>query len=235
MDKRNFIWITGAGSGIGKALAVNFLEEGYNVFATTRTTEKLSGLKEKYPDDKLIVAECDVADYFSIKGAFDFIASDEINIECLINNAGVTSFSLAEDDDIATIENIISTNLLGSIYSIKLALPSMIENKSGTILNILSVVSKKVFTSASAYSASKAGLLAYTDSLREEVRKHNIRVVNIFPGATSTPIWDEKALEKYSERMMKAEDIAKIIVENYKNKNTAVLEEIVLRPVQGDI
>jgi short-subunit dehydrogenase len=111
----------------------------------------------------------------------------------------------------------------------------MIEKNNGIIINILSVVTKKIFLGSSAYSASKNGLLAYTNVVREELRKNNIRIINVLPGATKTSIWPNHVLEKHSHRMMTPEEIARIIFSLYQNKANMVVEEIVLRPVQGDL
>jgi 3-oxoacyl-[acyl-carrier protein] reductase len=156
-------------------------------------------------------------------------------IDCLINNAGITSFKLAEENSINEINDIINTNLLGSIYAMKAVLPQMISNKSGTIINILSVVTKKTFTKSSIYSASKWGLLGYSNSLREEVRKYNIKVINVIPGATSTPIWSKEMRDQFSNRMMNSEDIARVLVWAFLQKENLVTEELLLRPIEGDL
>ena len=156
-------------------------------------------------------------------------------ISCLINNAGVTSFNSFEDTSLEEINDIITTNLLGSIYTIKSVLPFMIENKKGTIINIISAAAEKVFTNSSIYSASKAGLLAFANVLREEVRKYNIRVINILPGATKTPIWNNEVLEKYGERMMSPQQLAKLIVDIYSYPANFVTEEIIVKPIKGDL
>jgi len=111
----------------------------------------------------------------------------------------------------------------------------MIKQNGGTIINILSAVTKKVFIQSSAYSASKHGLIGYTNSLREEVRKHNVRIINVIPGATQTPMWTSEMREKYGDRMMTAEEIAQVIVWLYLQKGNLVTEEIVLRPILGDL
>ncbi|MCJ7552831.1 MAG: SDR family oxidoreductase, partial [Ignavibacteriaceae bacterium] len=144
-------------------------------------------------------------------------------------------FKFAEENSIQEINDIINTNLLGAIYSIKAVLPHFIENGGGTIINILSIVVKKVFTRSTAYAASKAGLLAYTDSLREEVRKHNIRVINIIPGATETPMWSQEMRKEKSEFMLTSEDVARAVVSAYLQKDNLVTEEITLRPITGDL
>ena len=111
----------------------------------------------------------------------------------------------------------------------------MIANGGGTIINVLSVVTKKTFTKSSAYAASKSGLLAYTNSLREEVRQHNIKVINLIPGATETAMWSKELRSKYAERMMDTENIARVLVWAFLQKDNVVSEEIVLRPIGGDL
>ena len=103
------------------------------------------------------------------------------------------------------------------------------------IRDSLSVVTKKTFTKSSIYSASKFGLLGYTNSLREEVRKHNIKVINVIPGATATPIWSKEIRNQFSDRMMTAEDIARVLVWAFLQKENLVTEELLLRPIEGDL
>jgi short-subunit dehydrogenase len=235
-NKLNAIWITGASSGIGKELAKEFARVGANVYASARRTNMLELLKKELEAENLQIKTipCNVASSANVEQTVKQILS-ETKIDCLINNAGVTSFKKAEDNSLNEIKEIIDTNLLGAIYAIKSVLPSMIENKNGTIINIISVVAKKIFYNSSAYTASKSGLLSYADCLREEVRKHNIRIINVLPGATSTPIWPEKVLRESKDRMMEASDIARLIVSLYLNDTTVVPEEIVLRPIKGDL
>lgn len=235
-DKTKAIWITGATSGIGKELAKEFARIGANVYASARRANMLEMLKQELREENLNIKTmpCNVASASNVEQVAKQILS-ETGIDCLINNAGITSFKKAEDNSLNEIKEIIDTNLLGSIYAIKSVLPNMIENRSGTIINVISVVAKKIFTNSSAYTASKMGLMGYADCLREEVRKYNIRVINVLPGATSTPIWPEKVLKEHKERMMSPEDIAKIIVSLYLNDSTVVPEEITLRPIKGDL
>lgn len=236
MVKKSAVWITGASSGIGKALALKFAKNGINVIGTARRIDLLNEIKNELGEfgNYFISHQLDVSDYNLVKELYHKISSEYI-IECLINNAGTTSFKNAIDDSIQEVEEIIQVNLLGSIYSIKTVLPEMLERRSGTIINILSVVTQKIFTSSSAYSASKSGLHAYTKVLREEVRDKNIRVINVSPGATATSIWHEGVLQKYSERMMSAEAIADMIYLVYSEKSNLVSEELVFRPIKGDL
>ncbi len=232
-EKKDIVWVTGASSGIGKATVEKLIANDFNVAASSRRKSSLNELKKNY-SEQLVTAPLDVSES---KEVFDGIKKIEEsrNITCLVNNAGVTSFVEASNNTIIETDEIIKTNLLGSIYAIQAVLPSMIKSNTGTIINILSVAAIKVFEKSSVYAASKAGLLAYTKVLREELRENNIRVVNILPGATKTPIWPNEALEKFSERMMSPDDIAQLIIDVLKIKGNMVPEEIVLRPMKGDL
>ncbi len=232
----NGIWITGASSGIGKASAKEFARIGSKVFVSSRRKSELERLNTELKEENLSaeIFPCNIASSTNVDQTVKKILANN-NIDCLINNAGITSFKLAEENSINEIDDIIHTNLLGPIYSIKAVLPSMIKQGGGTIINILSVVTKKVFTHSSIYSASKHGLIGYTNSLREEVRKYNIRIINVIPGATQTPMWSASTREKFGDRMMTPEEIAQVIVWLYLQKGNLVTEEIVLRPILGDL
>jgi len=230
------IWITGASSGIGRAAAIEFAKTGAKVFASGRRAAELERINTELDSDKISVEvfPCNVASSTNVDQTVKKILANS-KIDCLINNAGITSFKLAEENSINEINDIINTNLLGSIYAIKAVLPQMISNRSGTIISILSVVTKKTFTKSSVYAASKMGLLGYTNSLREEVRKHNIKVINVMPGATATAMWSKDMRSEYSERMMTSQDIARVLVWAFLQKENLVTEELLLRPIEGDL
>ena len=236
MNSKDGIWITGASSGIGKAVALEFAKIGCSVFISARRANELERIKDeaRKPGENIYVYPCNVASFTNVDQTFKKISS-EFEVTCLINNAGITSFKHAADNSVNEINDIINTNLLGAIYSTKAVLPSFIKNESGTIFNVLSVVVDKTFTRSSVYAASKMGLLGYSNSLREEVRKNNIRVINIIPGATETAMWSQEIRKEKGERMMNPESIARIIVSSFLQKDNLVTEEIVLRPVTGDL
>ena len=236
MEDKSGIWITGASSGIGKAAAEEFARVGCNVFVSARRVSELERLKKNLEKERLTldIYPCNVASYQNVDQTSKKIIANH-KIDCLINNAGITSFKKAEHNSINEIDDIINTNLLGSIYTIKSVLPGMINQGGGTIINILSVVTKKVFTKSTAYAASKMGLLGYTNSLREEVRDYNIRIINVIPGATETPMWSSEVRKKYAERMMETSEIARLLVWLFLQKGKMVSEEIVIRPLEGDL
>ena len=233
---KNGIWITGASSGIGREAAKEFARIGCKVFVSARRSTEMERLNKELQKEKLSVEifPCNVASSANVDQTVKKIIADS-KIDCLVNSAGITSFKLAEENSINEIDDIINTNLLGAIYSIKNVLPHLIENGRGTIININSIITQKFFTNSSAYAASKMGLLGYSKVLREEIRKYNIRVIDIIPGTTETPMWSADVRKKHSERMMSIEDIARVIVWAYLQKNNIITEEIVLRPIQGDL
>ncbi len=230
------IWITGASSGIGRSAAIEFAKIGSKVFASSRRVQELERLNLELDDQKteIEIFPCNIASSQNVDQVVKKITANN-QIDCLVNSAGITSFKLAEENSVNEINEIVNVNLLGSIYTIKAVLPHMIAKGGGTIINIISVVTKKVFTRSTAYSASKWGLLGYTNALREEVRHHNIKVINIIPGATETPIWSKEIRNKHSDRMMSSEEIARVLVWAFLQKDNLVTEEIVLRPIQGDL
>lgn len=236
MADKNGIWITGASSGIGKCTAIEFASVGCNVFASARRVPELERVKSEAGDkgENIFIYPCNIASSGNVEKTFKKIKADN-KIDCLVNNAGITSFKLAEENSINEIDDVINSNLLGSIYTIKSVLPHFIKNGGGTIINVISVVVNKIFEKSTVYTASKLGLLGYARALREEVRKHNIRVINIVPGATETPIWSAEMRKEYGEQMMSPESIARIIVSSYLQKDNIVTEEIVLRPIGGDL
>lgn len=232
----NAVWITGASSGIGREIALHFAREGKVVIASARRFKELQSMaeSEKFEKGRIIPLELDVSDSESITTAYNKIRENYF-IECLVNNAGVSSFKNAMENSDEEIKNIIETNLTGTILVTRKVIPAMTEAKSGRIMNILSVTSKKIFTNSSVYSASKTGLEAYMNVLREELREYNIRITNFYPGATKTPIWPNGALEKFASRMMNPRDVAKVIFEVFNQKENIVSEEVVLRPLKGDL
>ena len=108
-------------------------------------------------------------------------------------------------------------------------------NNYGVIINILSVVANKVFTNSSLYAASKTGLQAFSKVLREELRDNNIKIINIYPGATSTEIWPDKVLNTHSGKMMTPKNLANFIYDIYTNSKYMSPEEIEVKPITGDL
>ncbi len=234
-SKTRAVLITGAGSGIGRELALKLNARGEYVIIAGRGKEKLLETKDllinkDYSEIQLL----DLRKFSEIKSVVNSI-NERFFISTLINNAGTTVFKTVDNTSESEVEEIIATNLSGAILLTKAVLPRMKERKEGRIINILSVAANTVFTKSGIYSASKAGLLAFANVLREEVREFNISVSNVLPGATATPIWGKESPDKFSQLMMKPEELAEVILNSTVNTTSAVVEELVVRPITGDI
>lgn len=235
-EKKKAVWITGANSGIGKSITHQFSTNDICCIASARREDALKKMKEEITEisNNIEIFSLDISNTNKISKVSTKILK-KYDVDCLINNAGITTFTSAEDDSIEDVSKIFQTNLIGAIATIQSLIPHFKKRGGGIIINILSVAAKKTFQNSSVYSASKAGLLAYLNVLREEVRKYNIKVINILPGATRTPIWSSEMLSEYANRMMSPEDIAKFIYQLYSIDYNVVPEEITLRPMKGDL
>ncbi len=227
------VWITGASTGIGYALAQRFAAGGDTVIATSRSEEKLQQLKIKEPS--VITEVCDLRNEDAVATKKKKIVNQFSTVDILINNAGVTYFKEFAETTIEEFDHVIDTNLKGTFLTTKAVLPAMLENQHGLIINILSFTVKSVYTKSSVYAASKAGVDAMMNVLRAEVRKNGIKVVNVYPGAVLTPIWHPKQQEKYGSQMLHPDTVANMIYTLSQQPEELLVEEIILRPQGGDL
>jgi len=229
------IWVTGASKGIGKAIAQELLRDDHKVAVSSRDKTLLDEVYGSVSGETLIRIPLDVRSYEEVIDAANLIINKFGSIDVLINNAGVTKFKPVSETTIEEFDEIIDVNLKGVVNGIKAVLPHMTEKKSGWIVNIISVTVNKVFTNSGAYASSKAGVLALTNVLREEVRDKGIKVTSIIPGATGTEMWPAGVLEKYEERMMQADDVAKVVASVLRSPDSIMMEEVLVRPQLGDL
>ncbi|WP_138419699.1 3-ketoacyl-ACP reductase [Aquibacillus sediminis] len=211
--------ITGAGRGIGKATAIALAKEGVNIGLVGRTMENIEKVGEelKQYDVNISAATADVSDNEAVTHAVEHIQSDLGQVDILINNAGVAKFGGFLDLEPDEWENIIRVNLMGVYNVTRAVLPEMIERQSGDIINISSTAGQKGAPVTSAYSASKFAVMGLTESLMQEVRKHNIRVSALTPSTVATDLANEANLIKGDvERVMHPEDLAYYIVSQLK-------------------
>jgi len=211
--------ITGAGKGIGKALAIALAAEGVNIGLLARTTtdlEELAAQLEPY-QIKTAIATADVADMEAVNSAVTKLQTELGFIDILVNNAGVAFFGGFLELEPAKFEQTMQINLMGVYYVTRAMLPAMIENKTGDIINISSTAGLRGAAVTSAYSASKFALIGLSDSLMQEVRKHNIRVSTLTPSTVATGLAiDLKLTDGNPDKVMQPEDLAEFIVHNLK-------------------
>lgn len=211
--------ITGAGRGIGRAVAIELAKEGVNVGLiglNMSNLEKVTAELDQY-DVNVSAAAADVSDLESVQHAVDHIKSDLGSIDILVNNAGTAKFGGFLELTPEEWENIIRVNVMGVYNVTRAVLPEMIERKSGDIVNISSTAGQKGAPVTSAYSASKFAVLGLSESLMLEVRKHNIRVTALTPSTVVTDLANENNLiSGNAERVMQPEDLADLLVAGLK-------------------
>ena len=211
--------ITGAGKGIGKAIALALAKEGVNVILLARTQDEIEKVAAKARSlrVKALAITADVADINSVNAAVEKALTEFKFIDILINNAGIAAFGKFLELEPADWERIIQVNLMGSYYVTRAVLPNMIKRQTGDIINISSTAGLNGNALTSAYSASKFAILGLTDSLMQEVRKHNIRVTALTPSTVATDMAKElKLTDGNPEKVMQAEDMAELIIAQLK-------------------
>ncbi len=236
-DGNQIVWITGASSGIGLACAKALAATGRVIVMSSRNRPELVRLVNEIRADggNATAVQCDVTTEEDVEWAIkSIIKTYGEGPDILINNAGISPYHDIEEMTPEIFDKVISTNLTGNFLCAKAVLPEMIRKGSGTIIQMLSIASTKAFAGGTAYGASKFGALGFTNALREEVRDKGIKVVSVMPGAVETPAWGDEAIE-YHDRMMQPEDIAQAIVDILNMPQRAMVEEIVLRPIGGDL
>jgi len=195
--KDKWVWITGASSGIGAALAEALIKEEAKVILSARSIDKLQSIKESIAaqNKRCVVVPLDVTDSESIDTAWTQVKTLTNGVDFLINNAGISQRSTAEETDIEVDRKIMEVNFFGAVALTKLVLPEMLSNQKGHITVVSSIVGKFGFPLRTAYSASKHALQGYFESLRAEVSKQGIGVLIVSPGRIQTDI-SKHALKK---------------------------------------
>ena len=228
--------ITGGSLGIGLAVAHALAREGCNLIICGRNKERLEAAQKELSATgaQVTIFTCDVRDAASVRKMFDTVAQKFQNLDILVNSAGIANpmrstaeLSLEEWNDV------LATNLTGTFLVCQAALRLMLRGAS--IVNILSMSSKRVFPNLAAYNASKFGALGFTNTLREELRQQGIRVIAALPGSTDTPIWDTLWPDAPREKMMKPETVAEAVVSALKLPPESTMEELAIMPTGGPL
>jgi short-subunit dehydrogenase len=191
------VLITGASSGIGLALAKIHARKGAILMLTSRRERVLQeiarGIKTEYPQSATPLAiQCDVSNRGSVDNLIENCADRLGGIDILINNAGISVYGSTEKTTMEDFLAVMEVNYFGALYCALRAIPLMKHQGSGLIVNIASVVAKHGVPYLGAYSASKAALVAVSKSLRSELSRDGIRIMNVFPGYTRTNIFENE-------------------------------------------
>ena len=233
--------ITGASKGIGKAIAAAFAAEGANLFLCARNEVVLyntvAELQLNYPGSAIKAMPADLSDK-KMTLQFGNWCLEHGTPDILINNAGEFIGGGILDEADGNLEKMIAVNLYSAYHLTRTVLPKMIAEKTvnGTnrhIFNICSIASLHAYPNGGSYSVSKFALLGFSKNLREELKPYHIKVTAVSPGAVMTDSWGN--FDNSDKRIMESEDVAKMILASSKISPQAVVEDIVLRPIQGDL
>ncbi len=218
--------ITGGTKGMGYAIAEAFAKEGANVAITARTGVDLvraqQDLAKAYPSIQILTYAADLSKEEDVQAFAEKIKNTWGQVDVLVNNAGL--FLTGDMMDV---------NLYGPVRLTRHLYDTLKKSGNAHVFNVCSVASKKYFPSGGSYGVTKYALLGYTRALQEEWRERGIKVTAVLPGATYTRSWDGANIDP--KRLMQPEDIGNAIVSAWKIGDTALIEELVMRPPLGDV
>jgi len=226
--------VTGGNRGIGYAIAEALASHGCSVVLTSRTAASAEDAADRLAKHggRMVPFQCDVRDEVSVQRLFSLVGDEFKHLDFLINNAGIFGPAVPVDEiPIDGWRETLETNLTGPLLCTKNAVPLMA--KGSVVVNNLSVAAKQVFPKSAAYSASKHGLLALTDVMREDLRGKGIRVIALMPGATNTEIWNQFWPGAPREKMMPASDIAHAVLNALLRPVGTSVDEIHIMPAGG--
>jgi 3-oxoacyl-[acyl-carrier protein] reductase len=229
--------ITGAGRGIGQAIAVQLARLGAHTVLCGRARAALEQTYAAIQDSsgqtstKSSAIECDVTDLHSVEALAQQVEQTFHRLDILVNNAGISAMGAPLHQFAPeNWERVLNTNLRGVYYCIRSLAPLMIKARSGHIINISSLAGKNALPNGAAYAASKWGLNGLTYSVAEELRAHNIRVAVICPGSTHTEFSAHPGMN--AEKMLQASDVAHVVAMLVTQAPQSFASEILLRPTQ---
>lgn len=229
--------ITGASSGIGKATALAFAKAGFDVALVSRTLNKLEAVAQaaKHAGVEAKAYAVDLADVSQVEKKIQAIAQDFGDIDILVNNAGIAYTATLSQTPLEDWQQVINLNLTSVFQCIMGILPGMRDRGTGTIINVASIAAKQPFPGWGAYSISKAGIVALSQTLAQEERDRGIRVTAICPGAVNTELWDTETVNVNLDRskMLTPEIVAQSILYTALLPQQAVIDELTLMPSAG--
>ena len=223
--------ITGATGGLGKEIAKEFAKNGCNLFLTGRNNDKLNSLKNELENSvneiKIDFEDADLSDDSEIQKLIEKVKNTFVNIDILVNCAGVFPVKLLSDSTVEDFENCFSVNVKAAFVLCKEFSQGMISKKWGRIINIASSSAYAGFKNTSIYCSSKHALLGLSRSLHSELKEHNVRTFCVSPGSIKTPMGKSVIGQNY-ETFLNPNEIAELIVRLVSFDNEMISQEIQL-------
>lgn len=224
--------VTGAGRGIGSAIARALAAEGSKVVLTSRTERELAEVKKliEQSGGTASVFVCDVTDESSIARLFEFIRKEYGSLDVLVNNAGIGLFKQVRDMTADEFDALWKVNVRGLFLCSRYALGLMEPQKNGTIVNVSSLAGKNFFENGSAYIATKWAVNGFSKSMMLEVRSSNVRVIVVCPGTVDTSFSTPSHASERVPKMLQASDVADAVIAACRLPERAMISEIEIRP-----
>ena len=224
------ILVVGATGGIGSSLVKLLHQSGASLFISGRNNEKLLALSQQIGLSSSCIAAVDITSSTEVEQLAVQVNAEMGTLDILINASGIGIIKPLEQLSLEDFMQSLQTNLVGSFLLVKAFLPAMKEVKKGLIINIPGVLGKVPMAGAAAYSASKYGIVGMMQSIREELKRTEIRITNIFLGGVDSPFWETIDLKVQKEKMIREEEAARAIWFLCQQPASGVVSEMVLQP-----
>ncbi|HDC5783455.1 SDR family oxidoreductase [Staphylococcus aureus] len=221
--------VTGAGSGIGEAIATLLHEEGAKVVLAGRNKDKLQNVANQLAQDSVKVVPTDVTKKEEVDELIKIAQQTFGGLDIVINSAGQMLSSKITDYQVDEWDSMIDVNIKGTLYTAQAALPTMLEQSSGHLINIASISGFEVTKSSTIYSATKVAVHTITQGLEKELAKTDVKVTSISPGMVDTAI--TAAYNPTDRKKLEPQDIAEAVLYALTQPKHVNVNEITVRPV----
>ena len=225
--------VTGAGRGIGRAIALALAGQGANVVVASRTQSELETLAGRIAQlgCQSLAIRADVSEESDASMLVEQAVERFGTIDILVNNAGIGTFANVADLAIEDFDRMWQVNMRGVFLCTRAVIPYMVRKKTGDIINIASLAGRNAFVGGAGYCATKWALIGFARCLMAEVREHNIRVVTVCPGSVETGFGDHRTgSPRSSGEIPRAEDIAQVVTDTIMMPRHVMVSEIDIRP-----
>lgn len=237
LEHRPTAVISGATKGLGRAIAEIFAANGFDLFVCARTTADLDAMQAQwaktYPLQNLYTTTADLSKKEDVLRFAAAVRSRCTRLDVMVNNAGIFIPGTVSEEAEGVLEKMIAVNLYSAYHLTRALLAIMRPHRRGHIFNMCSIASLLAYPNGGSYTIVKYALAGFSKSLREELKKEGVKVTTLYPGATWSDSW--KGANFPTERLMQADDIAKMVWAAYQLSDAAVVEDLVIRPQLGDL